>query len=131
MDDPTERTMDDFIDKFIERLDPRNSPIYLTREEMLERNKAIAIAVLKGSTLDKVACDFDLSGNRVRQILLRLSWIARKKVLGDKLENDTEPLKPRTIKTLRANASCYIDAITKIKTADYYKRPSMGWTAQS
>ena len=117
--------MDDFIDKFIERLDPRNSPIYLTREEMLERNKAIAIAVLKGSTLDKVACDFDLSGNRIRQILLRLSWIVRKKVLGDKLENDTEPLKPRTIKTLRANASCYIDAITKIKTSDYYNHPDL------
>jgi len=107
--------MSEFIDKYIEALD-RKDFFYRTREEILERDQAIATAVLSGSTLDKVAFDYDLSRERVRQILFRLCSIANKGVLG----KDPVMSIPR-LKTLRANAPYYINAILKIKTTVYYK----------
>lgn len=85
-------------------------------EKMLERNQVIATAVLSGLTLDKVAFDFDLTRERVRQILFRLCSIANKRVLG----KDPAMSIPR-LKALRANSPYYIDAILKIKPSDYYK----------
>ncbi len=65
-----------------------------------ERNKAIAIMVLQGSTYDDVGIKYDISRERVFQIVKRIL-----------LEIDLENTQPFDIKALRKDSELLIQKI--------------------
>ena len=89
------------------------------KQSMLDRNKTIAISTLNGATLEKVASDFDVTRERVRQIVAKMSRIACTKFLG----HSSGYPESITLKAIRKNATYYTDAIAKLTTSDYYKDP--------
>ena len=91
----------------------------LDKQSMLDRNKTIAISALNGATLEKVASDFDVTRERVRQIVAKMSRIACTKFLG----HSSGYPESITLKAIRKNATYYTDAIAKLTTSDYYKDP--------
>ena len=91
----------------------------LDKQSMLDRNKTIAISALNGATLEKVASEFHITRERVRQIVAKMSRIACTKFLG----HSSGYPESITLKAIRKNATYYTDAIAKLTTADYYKDP--------
>jgi hypothetical protein len=90
---------------------------------MLDRNKTIAISALNGATLEKVASDFDVTRERVRQIVAKMLRIACTKFLGHSSSYTKGYPAGITLQAIRKNATYYTDAIAKVQTADYYKDP--------
>ena len=91
----------------------------LDKQGMLDRNKTIAISALNGATLEKVASDFRVTRERVRQIVAKMLRIACTKFLG----HSSGYPESITLKAIRKNATYYTDAIAKLTTSDYYKDP--------
>ncbi len=99
------------------------------KQSMLDRNKTIAISALNGATLEKVASDFGVTSERVRQIVAKMLRIACTKFLGHssgypKSQARLNNGQAITLQDIRKNATYYTDAITKVQTADYYKDPN-------
>jgi len=93
------------------------------KQSMLDRNKTIAISALNGATLEKVASDFGVTRERVRQIVAKMLRIACTKFLGHS-SGYPASITLITLQDIRKNATYYTDAITKVQTADYYKDPN-------
>ncbi len=91
----------------------------LDKQGMLDRNKTIAISALNGATLEKVASEFHITRERVRQIAAKMLRIACTKFLG----HSSGYPESITLKAIRKNAAYYTDAIAKLTTSDYYKDP--------
>ena len=89
------------------------------KQSMLDRNKTIAISALNGAALEKVASDFGVTRERVRQIVAKLLRIACNNFLG----HSSGYPESITLKAIRKNATYYTDAIAKVQTTDYYKDP--------
>ena len=94
----------------------------LDKQSMLDRNKTIAISALNGATLEKVASDFRVTRERVRQIVAKMLRIACTKFLGHS-SGYPASITLITLQDIRKNATYYTDAIAKLTTSDYYKDP--------